>query len=48
MPVIVPEESKEKYDSAAVKVYKGKDHVGDTLGGIKSPITRFIVIQSPS
>lgn len=47
MPTAVPETSKEQYDGVAVKIYLGKDHFQDTLGGLKATTPQTVVIQSP-
>ncbi|KAH6883168.1 P-loop containing nucleoside triphosphate hydrolase protein [Alternaria rosae] len=46
-PEAVPADAQEKYDGVAIRVYMGKDHQKDTLGGLKTTTAQFIVIQSP-
>ncbi|KAH8759354.1 hypothetical protein F5883DRAFT_717316 [Diaporthe sp. PMI_573] len=46
-PNQMPEEAKEKYDGAAIRIYKGKDDVEETHGGLKELKVQFIIIQSP-
>ncbi|KAK1772076.1 hypothetical protein QBC33DRAFT_174203 [Phialemonium atrogriseum] len=46
LPNLVPEVAKEKYDGAAICIYNGKDHMADTLGGLKEINPRHITIQS--
>ncbi|KAL1591718.1 hypothetical protein SLS60_011717 [Paraconiothyrium brasiliense] len=46
-PTKVPEEAKEKYDGVAIRMYHGKDHNKQTLGGLKDTSPTSIVIQSP-
>ncbi|KAL1853102.1 hypothetical protein Daus18300_011930 [Diaporthe australafricana] len=46
-PNQMPEEAKEKYDGAAIRIYTGKDHVEETHGGLKELKVQFIIIQSP-
>lgn len=46
-PNQMPEEAKEKYDGAAIRIYTGKDHGEATHGGLKELKVQFIKIQSP-
>lgn len=46
-PNKMPEEAKEKYDRAAIRIYTGKDHEEATHGGLKELKVQFITIQSP-
>lgn len=46
-PTAMPEEAKEKYNGVAIRLYSGKDHQQDTLGGLKVTVPQIIVIQSP-
>ncbi|KAJ4359586.1 uncharacterized protein N0V89_000141 [Didymosphaeria variabile] len=46
-PTKVPEEAKEKYDGVAIRLYHGKDHVKETLGGLKDTVLTGLIIQSP-
>jgi hypothetical protein len=46
-PTKVPEEAKEKYDGVAIRLYHGKDHNKQTLGGLKATSPTTISIQSP-
>ncbi|KAF2131248.1 hypothetical protein P153DRAFT_286100, partial [Dothidotthia symphoricarpi CBS 119687] len=46
-PEQVPEEAQEKYDGVAIRVYHGKDHSKETLGGLKTISPLWLLIQSP-
>jgi hypothetical protein len=46
-PEKVPDEAKEKYNGVAIRIYHGKDHSKETLGGLKTISPLWLVIQSP-
>lgn len=46
-PEKVPDEAQQKYDGVAIRIYNGKNHNKETLGGLKTVSPTNIAIQSP-